>query len=153
MNKALNNPQKTPKPLSKTTTIGLMVLFVGPMIMAGILYYLEPQLKLSSHQVGTLLSPPIPAAALNLNPDPIPTTPWRLLYYTPNCNNIALCSVSLEKMERLRAGLGKNASRVSTYLVSQMPPPQKISRYKHGNILPASNNYLHHYNPYKQADF
>lgn len=101
------------KHISKYITLLFLALtFAAPGIAAYFFFQHPSLLGAASTNKGTLLTPPVPVAALNQN------HMWRIVYWHPeNCQKE--CLEEMDVLARMRLALGRRLYEVELWLVSQ----------------------------------
>ena len=116
-----------PPALSRLKLLGLALAFLGPPIIAAVLY-LNPQLFAhKSDNYGELISPAQSLAALDAVsrergklPDDLLTGKWTLLYWNGAGCDLS-CEAGLFIMRQVRLSLNKDMDRVQTVYLSDAP--------------------------------
>lgn len=119
------NPSPEAPRVSRATLVGLVLVFVGPLAVAILLFVFREQLPLPApSNVGQLIDPPAPMPAIEARrADGVPFTlqlsdgKWTLLYIAGAVCDVE-CESNLFKMRQVRLSLGREMGRVRRVLLS-----------------------------------
>jgi len=114
--------------VSRTTLIALLIVFVGPLALAIVLFAFRDRLPIpAADTVGELIEPLIPMP--DLHPRPLSAAPvpepmlrahWTLLYLTTDGCDLR-CQANLFKMRQVRLLVGRDRARVERLLLVSGP--------------------------------
>jgi len=123
----MTETRAAPRP-SRKTVLALIVVFVGPLALAILLFAFHDRLPIpAAVTVGELILPPTPMPDLHPRPlleAPLPTPlfrgHWTLLYMSQGRCDLD-CEANLFKMRQVRLSMGRDMGRVERLLLIAPP--------------------------------
>jgi len=114
---------------NKLSAYILIIVFVGPLIVAYVLFALRNTLHFKTIQTGTLISPPVASATLSFF-DPKYLGKWQIVYLSPAVCDMD-CQTFKTSLEKIHFALGKERHRVKNRSFSGT----STTPFKTGDIL------------------
>ncbi|MDA0821284.1 MAG: hypothetical protein O3C28_02540 [Proteobacteria bacterium] len=140
MESAKNTQGEPSKAKSRIVLVGIAMIFVGPILIAGL--YTSGYLHMDSlarTNRGLLISPPVdlrelPALQPLFDRAALGIGDWLLLYLAPTeCT--ASCEASIERLSTIRSVLGYSGQRVHILGLLNIPAPAERSKSPHAAKL------------------
>lgn len=130
----INSPVTNTHRQNRLTPYFLVLVFVGPVLAATVLYLLRDTVHFKTTQSGELLSPPIDSKMLSFF-DPALLGKWQFIYVgSKTCDKA--CEITLSSLNIIQTALGKEKYRVQIRTVFSGDLPSHILQDGIGIIDP-----------------